>query len=125
MMAQAPVGGVFPVQLMHADGRTETLFSVEVVDGTDQSLHINVVPFTAGAPERWLEGQPAVDPAEMQRLTLQRDRPVDVVMDGEKYSLLFPTVHVGADADPSTVYAQLIVTWQPRGGAARHGATKP
>jgi hypothetical protein len=121
MMANVPVGGVFPVQLVNSDGTTKTLFSVELVDGTDQSLQVNVVPFTVGDPQRWLEGQPAVDPAEMQRLTLQRDQPVDVVIDGEKYSLLFPTVHVSADADPSTIYVQLIVTWRP----SSDGATKP
>jgi hypothetical protein len=124
MMAHVPVGGVFPVQLVNSDGKTKTLFSVELVDGTDQSLQVNVVPFAEGGPQRWLEGQPAVDPAEMQRLTLQRDQPVDVVIDGEKYSLLFPTVHVNVDADPSTNHAQLIVTWQPHGYAVKHGATK-
>lgn len=125
MMANVPVGGVFPVQRVEADGTTKTLFSVELVDGTDKSLQINVVPFTEGAPQRWLEGQPPVDPAEMQRLTLLRDQLIDVVVGGEKYMLLFPTSRVGLDADPSTIYAHVVVTWRPRGSVPKHDKTNP
>jgi hypothetical protein len=124
MMANVPVGGVFPVQIVEPDGNVKTLFSVELTDGSDQSLKVNVVPFHEGASERWLEGQPAVDPADQQRLTLLRDQPVDVLINGEKYVMVFPTSRVGVDADPSTIYAPIAVTWQPRGHQAKDGEVK-
>jgi len=98
LMAHVPIGGKFPVR---REGSETTLFSVELVSGSDKALSVRMIP---------PEGEP-------QRLWLQRDQPVDVVVGGEKYTLLFPTSQVAADSKAETSQATISVTWKPREAA--------
>jgi len=95
LLAHVPVGGKFPVRLA---GSETTLFSVELVSGSDKALSVRMIP---------PEGEP-------QRLWLERAQPIDIAVGGEKYTLLFPTSEVAADSKAETSQATISVTWKPR-----------
>jgi protein involved in polysaccharide export with SLBB domain len=95
LLADVPVGGKFPVRLA---GTEVDLFSVELASGTDDALRVLVTPPTG----------------ESQRLSLERDQPVDVLVGDEKYTLVFPTSEVAPESNAATAKAHIMMTWRPK-----------
>ncbi len=88
LMAHVGVGDTFPVQ----EAEQPKLFDVRVVSGDDDRLRLEVR-----------------SEAGVQRLDLRRDGTVWVKIAGHKYSLAYPSVTVGADGQPTTDKAMILV----------------
>lgn len=95
----AAPGGRFPVRLAKED---RTRFEVGVRDGSDAQLEVEVLVRT-GPQER-----------EATRiLTLERDKPVEIQIDGEWYSLVFASAYIGRWSPHISREAQIIVYYKP------------
>ncbi len=91
-MTRMTIGGVVKIQLPDEARRQ---CEITLVEGDDESVTIRIYDLARQS---------------VMMLSLGRDQPGEITLDGEGYRVLFQTTHVAASEPDSSPYAHVIVT---------------